>query len=171
MISQLAAFSRKRPVKIAIEILLILAVYFAVKTFMQRHLVEGVAPPLQGTSLSGQFVDLKSFDQPVLVYFWATWCPVCKLEQNTINSISKNHRIITVAISSGSEPEVREYLQKNNLSFPVIVDKDGTIANRFGVRGTPTSFVVRRDGNIAFSEVGYTTGWGLRLRLWLAGIW
>ena len=171
MISFLKAFFQKRVVKITIEIVLILIVYFAVKTFMQRNLVEGVAPPLQGTSLSGQVINLQSLNgQPVLVHFWATWCPICKLEEDSINAISKDHTIITIAMSSGSEAQVKAYMDEKGLSFPVVLDEDGAIASRFGVRGTPTSFVVDADGRIRFSEVGYTTGWGLRLRLWIARI-
>lgn len=168
----LTLFSRKRALKIALEILFIVVVYLALKAIMQRHLVEGIAPPLQDISITGQTVNLQSLKgQPVLVYFWATWCPVCKLEQNSINSINKNHKIITVAISSGNASEVKAYLDKNNLNFPVIVDEDNTIATRFGVRGTPTSFVINRNGEIAFTEVGFTTAWGLKIRLWLAGFW
>ena len=172
MYPQLIKIFQKRAVKVALEILLILLMYLVVKTFMQRHLVEGVAPSLQGTSLTGQAVNLHSLTgQPVLVHFWATWCPICKLEQNNISALSKDHTIITIAMNSGDESEVRTYLDKSKLSFPVILDEDGAIANRFGVRGVPTSFVVDRDGNIAFSDVGYTTAWGLKLRLWLAEVW
>jgi peroxiredoxin len=172
MSPQTPKFFHRRAVKVTVEILLILLVYLTVKTFMQRHLVEGIAPVLQDRSLTGQTINLQSFKgQPVLVQFWATWCPVCKLEQNSIDAISRDHTVITVAMSSGNKAQVKAYMDANKLSFPVVLDEDGAIARRFGVRGTPTGFVIDRDGNIAFSEVGYTTGWGLRLRLWLAGIW
>jgi peroxiredoxin len=91
------------------------------------------------------------------------------LEQNAIDSISKNHTVVSIAMNSGNAIEVNTYLQENNLNFPVIVDEYGDIAKQFGVRGVPTSFIIDAEGNIAFSEMGYTTGWGLRLRLWMAG--
>ena len=159
-----------RIVKIALDILLVLAVYFAIRTYMQQGLVKGPAPELQGNLLSGKAVNLQSFHgQVVMVHFWASWCKVCKLEQDNIDAISKDYAVITVAMNSGAEAEVERYLAENKLSFPVLVDADSSISNRFGVHGVPTSFIIAADGNIAFTEVGYTTETGLRLRLWLAG--
>ena len=161
---------KHRIVKIALELLLALAVYFAIRTYMQHDLVKGSAPSLQGNLLSGETVNLQSFHgQAVMVHFWASWCKVCKLEQNSIDAISKDHIVITAAMNSGAEAEVEKYLAENKLSFPVLVDADSSISNRFGVHGVPTSFIIDADGNIAFTEVGYTTETGLRLRLWLAG--
>jgi thioredoxin-related protein len=51
----------------------------------------------------------------------------------------------------------------------VINDPDGALAAAWGVRGVPTFFVVDSQGMIRFREVGYTTGLGLRWRLWLVG--
>ncbi|MDX2464435.1 MAG: redoxin domain-containing protein, partial [Porticoccus sp.] len=75
----------------------------------------------------------------------------------------------TVAMNSGTNLEVKKYLDERELNFPVIVDEYGEIAKRFGVQGVPTNFVIDSHGNIDFTEVGYTTSLGLRLRLWLAG--
>ena len=158
-----------RGVKLAIEILIILLIYFAIKAYMQRDLVQGIAPPLQSTLLSGQVVDLNSYQgEPLLLHFWATWCGVCRLEENSIDAISKDRPVLTIAMSSGSNKEISEYLKNNNLSFPVINDNDGKLAQRFGVSGVPTSFIIDPRGNIVYTEVGFTTSWGLRLRLWLA---
>jgi len=52
----------------------------------------------------------------------------------------------------------------------VLNDPDGVIATRWGVRAVPASFIVDGAGQIRFVEIGYTTGIGLRLRLWLAGL-
>jgi len=59
-------------------------------------------------------------------------------------------------------------MEENNLSYPVIIDEDGILAKQYGVRGVPASFIVNPEGIIAFTEIGYTTNWGLRIRLWLA---
>lgn len=167
---QLKKIRRVRGVRLALELTLVVLVYFAAKTYMQRNLVEGPAPAVTGNLLSGQPVSLQSYrGQPVLVHFWATWCPVCKVEQNSIDAVSKDHAVLTIAMDSGDETAVKSYLRDNNLTFPVIVDQYSIIAKQFGVQGVPTSFVIDPQGNIAFTEMGYTTGWGLRLRLWLAG--
>lgn len=162
-------FSQRRAVKLVIELLVLLLVYIAIKTYIQRDLVEGAVPAVQGTLLNGQAVNLQSYQgNPLLLHFWATWCNVCKLEQNSIDAISKDHPVLTVAMNSGSDKEVADYLKENNLSFPVINDNNGELARRFGVSGVPASFIINPDGEITYTEVGYTTSWGLRLRLWLA---
>ena len=160
---------QRRGIKLTIEILVILLIYFAIKAYMQRDLIQGTAPPIQSTLLSGQAINLQSYQgKPLLLHFWATWCRVCKLEEDSIDAISKDHPVVTVAMSSGSNKEVETYLKDNNLTFPVINDNNGELAQRFGVTGVPTSFFINPGGEIAYTEVGYTTGWGLRFRLWLA---
>ncbi len=77
--------------------------------------------------------------------------------------------VITVAMQSGNAAEVSQYLLEHSLHFPVIIDEEGDLARRYGVVGVPASFVIDGLGDIRFSEVGYTTGMGLRVRLWWAG--
>jgi peroxiredoxin len=158
-----------RGIKLTLEILVLLLIYFAIKAYIQRDLIQGTAPPIQSTLLDGQAVNLQSYQgKPLLLHFWATWCGVCKLEEDSIDAISKDHPVVTVAMSSGSNKEIEAYLKENNLSFPVINDNDGELAQRYGVSGVPASFIINAAGKISYTEVGYTTGWGLRFRLWLA---
>ncbi len=72
-------------------------------------------------------------------------------------------------MQSGNAAEVSQYLLEHSLHFPVIIDEEGDLARRYGVVGVPASFVIDGLGDIRFSEVGYTTGMGLRVRLWWAG--
>ena len=160
---------KNRGIKLALEGFVILLVFLTVKTYTQRDLAQGPAPTVQNTLLNGQPVNLQSYrGQTVLLHFWATWCSICKLEQSGIDAISKDHPVITIAMNSGNAEQITAYLTENNLTFPVIVDEYGTIAQRFGVRGVPTSFIIDPKGVIAFTDIGYTTTWGLRLRLLLA---
>jgi thiol-disulfide isomerase/thioredoxin len=149
--------------------LLLAAIVFGVRFYQQRALVEGSAPELRAPLLTGSVFDLAgSADRPVLVYFWASWCPVCRLEQGSISALQRDHPVVTVAMQSGSVAEVSAYLREHGLDWPVINDPDGALAARWGVRATPSFFVVDRERTIRFREVGYTSGPGLRLRLWLA---
>jgi thiol-disulfide isomerase/thioredoxin len=162
-------FTRRRKILI-LEIVLIIAVYLVARGYSQRHLVSGTSPAIEATTLGGDQIRLSDFrDKPVLIHFWASWCPVCELEQESIQSISNDYPVVSIAMQSGSELEVSAHLQENKLSFPTIVDEDGKLARQFGVRGVPTSFIITTDKKIKFKEVGYTTETGLRVRLWLAG--
>ena len=104
-------------------------------------------------------------DKPILINFWATWCPVCKLEESSIEKISKDFQVVTIATQSGSNAEVKEYLNKNNLSFMVVNDEDGTLAQKFNIKAYPTTFIYDKNQNLKFSEVGYSSYFGLYLRL------
>jgi peroxiredoxin len=156
----------------AIEVLLVVMLIAGIRAWQQRDIVSGAAPALQGVLLGGKSYILAAKPaQPVLVYFWATWCPVCRAQQGTVEDIARdNPNVITVAMQSGSRDEVVKHLKEQGLSFPVVNDPDNRISAAWGVRAVPASFIVDADGQIRFVEIGYTTGFGLRLRLWLAEV-
>jgi len=154
-----------------IEIVLILIVITAVKLWVQRDVVTGVAPDITAPLLSGQPFDLyQSKQRPILVYFWATWCPVCKLQRSSIENISKDHALISIAMQSGHNEEVKKYMREENLSFKVINDEYGALSKKYNIRGVPAAFIINKENKIEFIEVGYSTELGLRLRLWWAGL-
>lgn len=157
----------------ALVVLLFVAVIGGIRTWQQRDMASGPAPALQGTTLAGLPYALPSHpDHPVLVHFWATWCPVCRAEQGSIAAIAHDHpdAVVTVAMQSGAPETVASHMREQGIVFPVVNDPDGNLARAWGVHAVPASFIVAPDGEIRFIEVGYTTEIGLRLRLWLAGI-
>ncbi|HSP00272.1 MAG TPA: protein disulfide oxidoreductase [Thioalkalivibrio sp.] len=162
---------RRRWVIWGVEILIFIVLFFAIKAWVQRDMISGEAPQLVGLDLDGQEVSLADYrGETVLVHFWATWCRICRLEQDSIEFLSHSWQVLTVATQSGDAQELREHMSANELTHSVIVDADGQLAARYGVRGVPASFVVDGDGEIRFRETGFTTGWGLRTRLWLASV-
>ncbi|OOG23239.1 protein disulfide oxidoreductase [Thioalkalivibrio denitrificans] len=153
------------------EILFFVVLFFAVKAWVQRDMISGEAPTLAGIDLHGQEISLADYrGQTVLVHFWATWCRICRLEQGSIESLSRSWPVLTVATQSGEVDELIEHMAANDLTHLVIPDPDGRLAASYGVRGVPASFVVDADGEIRFRETGFTTNWGLRARLWMARV-
>lgn len=150
----------------AVITVLLVTLFLGLRGWQQRTLVHGPTPPLSATALNGDSLVVGRGAQPTLVYFWASWCGICRLKEGSMESIARDHRVISVALSSGDDKEVRQYLASRGLKLPVINDPEGAISARWGVRATPTAFIVDRDGVIRFREVGYTTEWGLRLRMW-----
>jgi len=145
-------------------------VFFGVRFYQQQDMPKGTAPPVSGITLSGNKVSIDKTAKPVLLHFWATWCGICKWEQGTVASLANDYSVISIAIQSGDDEEVKKYIKENNLSIPVINDEFGQIAMDYGVRGVPSSFVIDKDGLIRAVEVGYTSEIGLRLRLWWASL-
>ena len=154
-----------------LELSIILIVLLAVRLWMQRDIVSGTAPNISAVTLNGQHFDLyKDRRRPILVHFWATWCPVCKLEQSNIENTAKDHPVITIAMQSGDNKELSQFMQDEKLSFDVINDDDGVFSRNYNIRGVPVSFIINKENKIEFVEVGYTTEFGLRMRLWWAGL-
>lgn len=155
----------------SLELLLLIAIIGGVQWWQTRGVAEGPAPALQGMLLDGHAVSLQALQgQPVLVHFWATWCPICRLEEDSIDALARDHQVITIATTSGDAAAVRAYLQQQGLHFPVLLDETGEVGRAWGVKGVPASFIIDPAGDVVHATVGYTTGIGLRLRLWLAGL-
>ena len=153
------------------DLTLILIVVFSVRFWVQGNIISGVAPNIRGVTLKGTSFDLyKNKSRPMLVHFWATWCPVCKLEQSNIDNIAKSHTVITIAMQSGDDNELTAFMEEEKLSFNVINDKNGILSHSYNIKGVPVSFIVNEENEVEFAEVGYTTELGLRLRLWWAGL-
>jgi len=107
-------------------------------------------------------------DKPILVHFWATWCPTCKFESPNVETISKDYEVITIAVESGSKKNIQNYLDEHELTFNVVNDKDGYFARKFNIQVYPTTLIYDKDKFLKFSEVGYTSTAGLYSRMMLS---
>ncbi len=161
---------KRRWLRWLLEALVIVVIIVGVRTWQQRGMLEGEAPDFERTALSGEVIHLDDYrGQPVMLHFWASWCPMCELEQSSISGIAKDWKVITVAFQSGGTEEVQRYMERKAITeWVTIVDEDGSLSGQYGIKGVPTSYVLDEEGVIRFREVGLTSGWGLRLRLWLA---
>ncbi|MDP1607544.1 MAG: redoxin domain-containing protein [Rhodocyclaceae bacterium] len=165
-----AAFSDpKRWKRWALEALLLLGIVVAITLWQNRGLPEGVAPPLVGKNNEGDSVSLaatREGGRPILVAFWATWCPVCRAEEGNIEAVAKDWPVLSVAMQSGDAETVDDYLHGRRLTVPAVIDDDSDIAELWRVKIVPTHFIVDAAGNIRFRIVGYASEFGLRARLW-----
>jgi thiol-disulfide isomerase/thioredoxin len=145
-----------------------LGVLLGVRCYQARDLASGVLPMRELVTADGQHVALAG-EGPTLVHVFATWCGVCRLEQSSVESVSRAARVIGIAVRSGTGAQTQAYMHQHGLHFPVVLDAEGRVARQLGVHAFPTSFFLNRQGEIVTREVGYTTQLGLRIRLWLAG--
>jgi len=94
----------------------------------------------------------------VLVNFWATWCPPCLEEMPAMERLWRRHKdagFVLVAISLDADPKkVPPFVSARKFSFPIAVDPKMAVAERYGVRALPSSFVVDRQGMMAGVALG-----------------
>lgn len=129
------------------------------------------APKLVGTAVDGRTLDLAQSlkaagDKPVMVVFWATWCPECLAEQDNIQSISRDYEVVAVAWRSEGNDAVTRHMTDNKLTYPTLSDESGTLAKAWGVIGVPTHYIVEPNGMTRFRVEGSRSEWKLRARLW-----
>lgn len=149
-------------------LLIFIVIYMAVNLWRAPTLPD--TPELRYQTNQGRIIDAvaQSHDAPVLVYFWGTWCSICRITTPNVETLHENGTpVITVATRSDSTAELADYLTKNQLDFMVINDLDGQVFQDWQGKVTP-SFVILKDGKIHQSFTGIAPLWSLKLRLWMA---
>jgi cytochrome c biogenesis protein CcmG/thiol:disulfide interchange protein DsbE len=115
-------------------------------------------PALEGTGLPG--LDSKEFAGKVtLVNVFASWCAPCREEHPMLMALSKDNRYVMAALNYKDKPEnARRFLGDLGNPYKMIgVDQAGRTAIDWGVYGVPETFVIGKDGAIAYKHVGPVT--------------
>lgn len=147
-----------------VYVLIFLVIYFAINAYRSP-----TAPPQLQLNDSTDIIT-QSHHRPVLVYFWGSWCGVCRTISPNIQTLhAQNYPVISVAVSSGNHNDVAQYMKQHGHQFDVINDEDGSLFQTWGGQVVP-SFVVIRDGQVVQSFTGFAPLWSLKLRLWLSDL-
>lgn len=116
------------------------------------------APSMVIQDLSGKITsmdDLKG--KVVLVNFWATWCPPCRVEIPEFIKLQEKHRdrLQIIGISEDDDPEtVREFVKTAGINYPVVMATPELLAAYGGVAALPTTFVVDTEGRVVQRHLG-----------------
>lgn len=155
-----------------VYIALFFVFYFAMQAFQSRNAPKsGPAPDINAFDVNNEPVNLQNYQgQATLIYFWATWCNICSLTRDSIYNISTDHPVITIANQSGDNEQIYAYQKKHQFNVTVINDEEGLISQTYGVYGLPTMFILDKNGEISDVEIGLSSEWGLRVRLWWASL-
>lgn len=106
----------------------------------------------------------------VMLNIWATWCAPCREEVPDFVELYDKYQgqglsILGVSIDKKGESEVKPFMEKYNMNYPVVVDR-GTIMDKYGpTMGIPTTYIIGRDGNLRYFAVGAVTKKELEPRL------
>lgn len=119
------------------------------------------------TLQDGTTADLQAMsrERPLLVYYWASWCAVCRFTTPTVEQLWQDgENVLTVALRSGNTQQLSKGMDKKGLTFPTHNDERGDLAARWQVSVTP-SFLIVKDGKVVSTTTGWSSGLGLKLRL------
>jgi len=109
--------------------------------------------------LGGESADLSSYKgKVVLLNFWATWCPPCRQEMPSMETLYqryKNNGLEMLAVNLRENSNVvRQFIQRNSYTFPVMLDTNGRVGAMYGIEAIPTTFILDKEGNIIGRLVG-----------------
>jgi peroxiredoxin len=95
---------------------------------------------------------------PAIVNFWATWCPPCRAEMPAMQRASEQlaaDGVAVIAINVGESADtVRTFRDEIAVTFPLLLDPDSSVSQRWPMRGLPTTFILNPDGSIAYKAEG-----------------
>jgi peroxiredoxin len=114
----------------------------------------GQVPPFTVSTLDGSTVTAESLTgKVVLVNFWATWCPPCRVEMPGFQQAHERFGadgfvVLGVTMDAGSPDRVRRFLEERNITYPVAMATSQVVRDFGGVPFLPTSYLIDRDGRI-----------------------
>lgn len=120
-----------------------------------------VAPGAAVETLDGARVDLGTYfgDKPVLMEFWATWCPLCRQLEKPLADARARYAgkvtFISVGVNNNQTPQQQQaYVESNRLGGVFLFDRDGAAVAAYKVPHTSYIVVIGADGKVAYTGVG-----------------
>ncbi|HOE96403.1 MAG TPA: redoxin domain-containing protein [Candidatus Sumerlaeota bacterium] len=137
----------------------------------EKHpLVGSEAPDFDLPLLDGGQVQLSSHEgsRIVILDFWATWCGPCRVAMPIIDKVSEEFApqgVQLYAVNLRETPEtIKGFLSGQEFAPTVLLDAEGTVSDRFGVQGIPTTFIIGKEGRVQAAYVGALPNLEQRLR-------
>ncbi|THA10952.1 protein disulfide oxidoreductase [Rodentibacter pneumotropicus] len=157
----------KKLLKNSISLVLTLIIVSGILDFIRKP---EIPPEINATALydlqgNGFFLPQIAQDKPLLVYFWGTWCSYCRYTSPAINDLAKeSYPVVSIALCSGNEKEVEDYLAEHHYRFTTVNDPQGEFAQKWQINVTPTIIILNK-GKMDLATTGWTSYWGLKVRL------
>ncbi|MBI4330667.1 MAG: TlpA family protein disulfide reductase [Chloroflexi bacterium] len=120
------------------------------------------APDFSLPTTDGQTIKLSDLQgRPVMINFWATWCPPCRDEMPLLQGVYEEKMpegLVLLAVDIGETSEqVKKFARDNKLTFTFVLDLDKSVAATYGIRAIPTTILVDKNGDIRDVKVGAYT--------------
>ncbi len=127
-----------------------------------------MAPDFELTTLTGVPVTRDSLrGKVVLINFWATWCPPCRIEMPGFQSVyddnvDRGFMVLGVSTDAAGRRPVLDFLRDKGITYPVAMASGRMVNDYGGARVLPTSFLIDREGRLRHEVRGYFAEVALR---------
>ncbi|MCL2458891.1 MAG: TlpA family protein disulfide reductase [Desulfobulbus sp.] len=116
--------------------------------------------PFKGIDLNGQPYDLQAVigNKPVVLIFWASWCPSCRAEVPKINKLAEKYRargMEFVAVNIGYNDSIERaaaFVRKTGMTYPTYFDGSSALAQKYQIQGVPMIIVADKHGIVRFRD-------------------
>ncbi len=148
-------------------------VLLAVEFYQNKDHFRGPLPNELGgrswATLEGQELDLWHKSQPTLLYAFAPWCQICRIDASVFSILGDDWRIVALGMSWEELAELQDFQNETGLIAPVIPAAQPAFA-QLQVQAFPTYFIVNKKGQVVYSWAGYTSSLGLVIRAHLGAM-
>ncbi|WP_252733528.1 TlpA disulfide reductase family protein [Pseudoalteromonas sp. C2R02] len=130
-------------------------IFIVLCSFMVSNVWAAKAPEFTLKTQAGDTVSLSDYQgKPLIIHFWATWCPYCKKLQSGLNALHQKYKsqdleILPISLWEDEGATPQKALYSRGFNFKTLINGDA-IHKKFGVVGTPTTFFVSRTGEIVY---------------------
>ena len=114
------------------------------------------APDFQTEYLNGGKFKLSELrGQPVILNFWATWCPPCVREMPLLQKLYDEGNIPVIGINLQEDKKTIEaFIKKLNVTFPIVLNKDGSAEAMYNILLKPTTYFIDKNGIVVDKKYG-----------------
>ena len=136
--------------KVLISFLIALAWAGSAQATADKSMLNQKLPELKLDYLNGRPT---TAGKPMIVEFWATWCPPCRTSIPHLNEIYKKHKgegLVVIGITQEKRDVITQFLQKVPMNYSTALDLNGAFSRQFAIQGIPHALLVDKTGKVVW---------------------
>ncbi len=157
--------------RISLVLLVLLLISFAFEYNLSAYLTKTQAPDFRLYNLKGKIDKLSNYKGKIVVLnFFATWCPPCKMEIPGFVKFYKNYKkegvvILGICLDANDKSKVKSFIKQYQINYPVLIGTRDVVMDYGGIHVIPTTFIINGEGYIVDRIIGYLNDEDLKSKI------